>query len=995
MPFLDGQHALGRLTRLEQRIAPALFRPLASLLTQSPDPDGALALLERYAEVAPPEVLDELSLYPSTLTYLVAIFSHSETLGETFLSDPSLVLQFVHDRHFTNVKSVEDLMQDYARYSVTHPDLWLASQLARFKRRNLLRIALKDVLGLSTLGETTVELSTLADVILKNALTYCDQELEKRYGWPQFRDAEGRIARSGFSIVSLGKLGGNELNFSPDIDLLFLYAGDGQTAGGSESSSVIPNKEYFVRLAEAINRTITQATPHGEVYRIDLRARPEGEKGDMAISVKSALEYYDHRARDWELQMLIKARHSAGDLWVTREFLHGVEPYVYRAASSNAIESEPDERERSSTPRRDSHEGALDVKFHPGGIRDIEFLTQCLQRVHGRTDSWVRSGGTLLALRKLNDKGLLPDVDFARLTSSYEFFRKVEHRIQLKAEQHAHRLPVGHAALNRLARRLGMEGGTPAEAGAALVTQLKQTFAIVEEIYKRLVQGQPVSTSSADFQLSSEVVWAPDSGLDHLDKTLRILEARSPDLAQIVRAIPLGNRASADAARLLNSLIRYSEYFRATREQPDRLRRALHIAAVSPYLAQVMIQHPEDLAAFDLLASESAIHSPDQLEIGLSGALSDGIARAPGANGIVSAWPRETPVFPWAADEGLTINEKMALLRTEYRTHVLRLGARDCMALGPIFECLNRWTSLAIRCLASATTMAGSPQPESRVGVPFVTLGLGRMGIDEFDLASRAELAFVVAEGRDGEGMTLGLPLADRTVEALCSYTHDGSVFAVDAFAVPQGAAGLTVTQDVLVEYLREEASLEQLLGIATARPVAGDIELGCRVVTRLTEVLSKRFGPGRRSDDGLRNLFQRFSEEMPVAPSGAQGALVDLGEVELTLTILRLRHCIKLPADANVPNMIVALRSAGHLSARDEEALVQGVSFQRAVDHAVRLVTGLKPECLPENNSRSDEVETLIRLWGLIGRLDSLTKAMAATQARVHPLCQRLLGLA
>jgi glutamate-ammonia-ligase adenylyltransferase len=493
--FVDGVYAKGSLARLEQRLAPGLILPLASLLAQSPDPDGCLRLLERYAEAAPPDILEELALHPAALIYLVAIFGYSQPLGETFLEDSSLAVQFARDRHFTKLKSIEDLMQAYARYSVTSPDLWLSSQLARFKRRNFLRIALKDVLRLSTLGETTLELSTLADVILKNALSYCDQELGKRYGRPQYRDREGRVAPSGFSIVSLGQLGGNELSYSSDIDLLFLYARDGETAGGSETSSIIANKEYFVRLAEAVNRTVTQPTPHGEVYRVNLHQRPEGEQGDFAISVKSALEYYDHRARGLELQMLMKSRHSAGDPRLTREFLHGVEPYIYRSpGDSNAVQGELGERENTSVDQQASHDGALDVKFNRGGLRDIEFLIQRLQRLHGASDPWVRSGGTLLALRKLNDKGLLSDADFARLTSAYELLRKVEHRIQLKASQHAHRLPVDRPALDRLARDVGMEAEPRGDAGPALVAQLKDSFARVDDICKRL-RGAPPATA--------------------------------------------------------------------------------------------------------------------------------------------------------------------------------------------------------------------------------------------------------------------------------------------------------------------------------------------------------------------------------------------------------------------------------------------------------------------------------------------------------------------
>ena len=340
VPFQEPGKAEDNLARLEQQLAPNLLPPLASLLAHSPDPDGALNLLERYAQVAPQEVLGELARYPTALTYLVAIFGYSGFLAEAFLADPVLAIQFARDRHFTKLKSKEDLMQDYARFSTTSPDPWLSSQLARFKRRNYLRIVLKDALRLSTLGETTLELSALADVILNHALSFCDQELEKRYGQPQYRDGQGRIARSGFSIVSLGKLGGNELNYSSDIDMLFLYSHDGETAGGSERDSLITNKEYFVRLAHAITRTITQMNPHGLVFRVDLRLRPEGEQGDLALSLKSALEYCEHRARDWELQMLIKARHSAGDSRLTREFLRGVEAYIYSSpAYFEAIES--------------------------------------------------------------------------------------------------------------------------------------------------------------------------------------------------------------------------------------------------------------------------------------------------------------------------------------------------------------------------------------------------------------------------------------------------------------------------------------------------------------------------------------------------------------------------------------------------------------------------------------------------------------------------------
>ncbi|MGD0694519.1 MAG: hypothetical protein ABSB82_06655 [Terriglobia bacterium] len=486
IPFSNRDEANRDLARAEQQLPATLAAPLRSLLSQSPDPDAALRLLVRYLEAAPPEVLQDLSRHPMALTYLVALFGHSESLGEAFLSEPALPVQFARDRHFTKLKSADDLMQDYARYSVTSPDPWLTSRLARFKRRNYLRIALKDVLGISTLGETMLELSTLADVIVKQGLVFCDQELEKRHGRPQHRDSGGRIARTGFSVVSLGRLGGNELNYSSDITLLFLYAHSGETAGGSESSSVVSNKAYCVRLAEALVRTISQPTPQGEVYRVNLGLRPDGEEGDLAISLGSALEYYDHRASDGELHMLVKARHSAGELRLTREFMHGIEPYVYRPPSEvDALESALEARESAG-------ERNLATELSPlfRGIRHIEFLTQYLQRLHGRDDAWVRAAGTQLALRRLNDKGFLADAEYARLTAAYEFFRRIEHRIELSADAMSQPLRASERALRRLAHRAGIEDLAHQDSGVTLVSEIAKMAGLVEQIYRAKLRPQ-------------------------------------------------------------------------------------------------------------------------------------------------------------------------------------------------------------------------------------------------------------------------------------------------------------------------------------------------------------------------------------------------------------------------------------------------------------------------------------------------------------------------
>ncbi len=986
--FLDRVRAEANLARLEQQLAPSLMSPLASLLSQSPDPDGALNLLERWAHAATSEHFDDLKRFPTALTYLVAIFGYSSFLAETFLAHPGLAIQFARDRNFTKLKSKEDLMQDYARFATTSPEHWLSSQLAQWKRRNYLRIVLKDVLRLSTLGETTAEISALADVILTNAVTYCDQELEKRYGQPQYRDVQGRIVRAGISIIALGKLGGNELNYSSDIDLLFLYSHDGETAGGSEPDSVISNKEYFVRLAHAVTRTITQVTPQGAVFRVDLRLRPEGDQGDLAISLKSALEYYEHRARDWELQMLIKARHSAGDARLTREFLRGVDARIYSTLTDfAAIESILWARERISKKLRESRDDAVDVKLHQGGIRDIEFLTQCLQRLHGGEDPWVRSGGTLFALRKLNDKGFLSDRDFATLTSAYDFLRRVEHRIQLEMGHQTHRLPAERAARDRLGRRVSVEPNPGEQSGNALGRRVDEVFAGVTEIYQRLIHPRVVPAGTAAFGLRPLPSLPGDHGPYSFDATLSFLAAQAPDLAEMVREVGLPERAKKNATRFMAAQLGRAEHFELLRDAPERLRRAMNILRASDYLGELLIHHPEDVTALDAVTPSLTEARPDAQ---LAMRLEDLPAAA------------STAPFVWAAEEGLGTDEKMALLRRHFRQRALELGATDLEALGSIFAALERWSNLAARSISSAVAIAAldaSSQCRNLFdrytgNLPFVVLGLGRLGLSEFDLASDADVVFVASSQLGREDLVCCTRLAETTIDVLSSYTRDGTVFAVDPRLRPRGGEGeLVVTVDALLQYLQEGAQVWEALTYLKAFPVAGDARLAVETVWRLVPAVLDRFGAHVGLEAELHEMRRRLETELLVPPSNTKTAPGGYYDVDFTLSYLRLRNRLALPPGANTNQQILALRSTGLMNAEDARILTEGTAFLRSLDHAVRLVVGKSADGLPEHVGHAAAIEDLARHWGMIEGRQSLRARLREIQQQIRSVYRRLLG--
>jgi glutamate-ammonia-ligase adenylyltransferase len=975
VPFEDREKAELNLARLEQQLAPTLVVPLASLLAHSPDPDGALNFLERYAQEAAADVLGEIARYPVALSYLVAIFGYSGFLAETLLSEPNLVIQFAHDRNFAKLKSKEDLMQDYARFATTSSHPWLAAQLARFKRRNYLRIAMKDVLGLSTLGETTLELATLADVTLTNALLYCDGELEKRYGKPQYLDPQGRIARSGFSVISLGKLGGNELNYSSDIDLLFLYSHDGETAGGNEAT--VTNKEYAVRLANAITRTITQPTPQGEVFRVDLRLRPEGEQGDLAISLKSSLEYYEHRARDWELQMMIKARHSAGDAWLTRDFLRNLEPRIYGLPGDfDTVESVLRSRERISQKLRDSGEQAIDVKHHQGGVRDIEFLAQCLQRLYGGQDAWVRSGGTLFALRKLNDKGWLSDHDYAQLTNFYVFLRKVEHCVQLEHGQQTHRLPAGAKSLDRLARRVGVGAGPRESAGQALVAKLREGFEEVNEIYQRVIHPRTPPAGSR-FELKPPPAVTPDLGHAPYDSVLKFLSVQAPDIADRVREADIPERCRKVAARFLAALLESPERFALAREKPELLRHALVVVKESEYLAELLIRHPEDMIVLDHSAAPPAAA---QMEIALAGAEDVGPAS-------------------WASEPVWAMRQKMAMLRRHFLARVLELGGADLAAQESGLRVLKRWSALAARCVSSALEIAGTVLDLPNLGErehpwPFAVLALGRLALNEFDLASDADLMFVAGPGTERGELDLWKRLGVKMIDVLSSYTREGTVFAVDTRLRPRGQEGeLVVTQEELLRYVQEDAHVWEGLTYLKACHVAGNAALGRDTVSRLVKAIFERFGASSSLAAELRQMRCRLEREMPVPATNTKTAAGGYYDIDFTVSLLRLRGQVAVPAGANMAEQLAALSSSGLANEEDLWGLSEGANFLRSVDHAVRLVTGRAAEGLPDRAGYAEAVENLARRWGLIAGAETLAERLDQTRRQVRDVYRRVVA--
>src|SRR5580698_9650943 len=459
------------VVRLAAGLPERIARRIQLLLASVPDPQAVERYLERLQHESP-SAFDRIASSAAALRCAVNVFSYSRFLSDAVLQKPERILEVSTSGSFYRALSAEGYEERLFDFlGKERRDMPAAVDLARFRRRQLLRISLRDVMGVASLAEVTEELSNLADAILDFTYRRIRARLVAQHGEPRL--ADGSVC--GFSVISLGKLGGKELNYSSDIDLMFVYGGNGETDGPTR----ISNKEFCKKIANEYTALLSTYTADGQCYRVDLRLRPDGTLGEICVSDEGARTYYVDRARDWEKQMLIKARVSAGEPEPGAGLLEFVEPLIYQSSLDfRAVEAVSETRQRISekaAAKKRARRG-LDIKLTPGGIRDIEFLVQCLQRLHGGREPWVRHGGTMFALFRLRDKDRLSDSEYSRLAAAYQFLRNLEHRLQFYEDRQVHSLPQNLDELEILARKMPeSQTGTIPTAGS-LQRELQSHF---------------------------------------------------------------------------------------------------------------------------------------------------------------------------------------------------------------------------------------------------------------------------------------------------------------------------------------------------------------------------------------------------------------------------------------------------------------------------------------------------------------------------------------
>ena len=951
----------------------------AGVLKVSADPRRTEHFLKLLQETSARERLERCTEEQGRI--LAAVFSGSQALSNVLISHPDW-MEFVEPAALKYPRRKQGLRQELARVIkplIDEADYSPAlGRVREFKEREILRIGARDLARLADVREITRELSDLADVCLESVWQVCLLQLTQRHGRPYHPDAAANWQPTSAWVLGLGKLGGQELNYSSDVDVMFLYSEEGEVfrepphrvreSRGQETNGkgpgaaadsagpavrpVMTNHQFFNRLAEAFIAEVTRVAPEGTLYRIDLRLRPEGESGPLSRSLAGYENYYAQWGQTWERMMLIKARGVAGDETLAGEFLEMVQPFRYpRSINKGVLQEVGAMKDRIENEVVKAGELDRNVKLGRGGIREIEFIVQSLQLLHAGRQPFLQGAQTLACLEKLVQYQLLSAKDAALLEQAYCFLREVEHRLQMEDDRQTHTIPADRASQERLARLMGFGGLKEFEAARRAHTQC------VRRIFDQLLKAEVSkpergSEYPPDFE-SAEAEWKKilaDHSFKDVGRAFRVLREfvegpgyvhvspRTNELARrlLPRLFGLCPRGSGVSPGMTASGINGAPpgAGRVPLSDPDRVLTRLD-SFISAYGARSTLFElwNSNPAIFDLLLllfdrseflAELAIRTPDLVdELVTSGRLRQ----------------RKTAQETLRdLRHGLDDADQHLWLRRYHQTERMRIGLRDILGLADFEQYLTELSALADACLRYALEVAmrrnGLKTP------PFVIIGLGKLGGAEIDYGSDLDIIFV-ADSKAKDLVKIS-KLALGVMDLVSSRTEQGLLFQTDARLRPDGEKGLLVnTLKAYEEYYRQRAQLWEIQSLTRTRPVAGDLSLGeqfQQLAARLTNFQDPDLPLTAYTGDWKQKIHQmRVRIEKERTPAGKDELAIKTGrgglmDAEFVAQALCLEHGWH---EANTMKALEKGRAAAALPEADK--LIENFRRLRRVEGILR----------------------------------------------------------
>ncbi len=957
----------------QRRAFSEIVTPLLESVSETPDPDMALNNLERFCEA----IIDRRFLFSllgsdsRILGLLVGVFGSSPFLSDILIRNPGYFWWLIEEgAPFKEGSDREELVDELRRNVLALPDYETRLKaLRRFKRRETLRIGIKDLLLEAEVAQVTKELSDLADAILQVSYEVCKEELNGKCGIPQYGPEEGKTKESGFAIISMGKLGGEELNFSSDIDLLFVYEKEGETSGVSrngEQTGRISNHLYFINFSEMILKAVGEMTDEDYCYRVDMRLRPEGKMGALARSLYSYELYYESWGETWERQALLKARFSAGNERVGNRFIQMIQPFIYRKYLDYAAISEI----RHMKERIDQKIGAKGeyyqhVKLGYGGIREIEFIVQAYQLIYGNQRPDIRERNTLHALNGLKKFGYIKKEEYPFLTEAYKLFRRVEHRLQIVHERQIHTLPSDERELEKLARRLGFRG---AKASREFLRVYKRYTSEVRNIYEDLFYS-PTEAEAVKMPEEVNLILDSDTDPERVNKLLK--KYRFKDTNQAHRNLVLinsekGHVPLSPKGRLLLANI-ISGLLKAVGESSDpdlslsNMERFFSKTSVKEVYFKVIAERPQignlltTLFGGSEFLSNILIQCPELFDVLLAG------------EGMMTKKTKGEMIKELRSGQ-TGFNDKLNIIRKYKKGEVLRVGTGDLLGFSDFPSISSQLSDLADAILQVVLETCYPRQ------MRFAIFSLGKLGGREISYGSDLDIIFVYKDGnREQEYFS---KVAENVLQALTEITEEGELYKVDTRLRPFGRAGtLAISMEAYQRYFREWVQTWERQALTKARFVAGDTEIGKRFLRKVHDYIYRSPIPYEAVKE-IYDMRKRMEEELVRREETgyhiklSSGGIVDI-EFLVQLLQLRYGHKDRHLRGTNTLSILYALKEGGYISNKEHIRLVDSYLFLRGVENRLRIVHDVPMDLFPHT---PDKVESLAKRLGYKeGRKESL----------------------
>ncbi|HEX7862224.1 MAG TPA: bifunctional [glutamate--ammonia ligase]-adenylyl-L-tyrosine phosphorylase/[glutamate--ammonia-ligase] adenylyltransferase [Verrucomicrobiae bacterium] len=941
-------------------------------IKQSADPERAREYGVQLAELRP-EYFTNLSSDQARV--VAALLSGSKALSELLIAKPEW-LDVIEFSLLENPRRKEGLQRDIAKFLKpgleTKDYSSVLRQLRELKQREMLRIAARDLARLGNVPQITEEISNVADVCLHTVYQVALQQLTEKFGTPYAHDpATEKWIESSFCVLGMGKLGGQELNYSSDIDVLFVYSGEGacfktKPTKNTKPLRATPNHQFYAKLAEAVIAECTRMTAEGFLFRIDMRLRPEGKTAPLARALSSYETYYAQWGQTWERMMLIKARCVAGDQGLGAEFMEMIQPFRYPRSISEQVPREVAEmKQRIENEIIKTGELERNVKLGRGGIREIEFLVQTQQVLQAGRMPFLQGSKTLPALEKLSDYKLIEKPEAARLKAAYCFLRDVEHRLQMEDNRQTHTIPEHKPTRIRLAKLMGFPDLKSFEA------ELQTINDDVRKAYDRFINpiASDGNAGAVRNSLPSDVAGAPDEW----KKVLRAHSFRDPDhclklVQEFVHGPGFGHRSSRTIDHALQLLARMLEACprgdaappEPFLSDPDRVLARLD-SFVSRYGAQSMlydawVSNPSLfrllLLAFDRseFLAELAIRVPDLIdEIEQSGQLRR---------------KRNTEQILEDLRAGAKEEDQHRWLRRYYQAEQMRIGLRDILDLADPEQTQSELTALADAFLTYALEVVLRKHRIKKA--PFAIFGLGKLGGRELIYASDLDIIFV-AESKNANLPALQ-KVAAQFLELLSKRTEDGATFEADARLRPDGEKGLLVnTLDAYRDYYLKRAMLWELQSLSRFRPICGNATVQKSFSDMAVEMVS--FNSGKKKAAAFTANWKsevhrmRMRIEKERTPAGQDKLAIKTGRGGL-MDVEFVAQALSLENGWHEPNTLSAVARAG----------------------GENVISPESAKILSENYRKLMQVERILRRWSF--EPESVLPVDAAAFYRVAVRC-------